>query len=429
VKRDVNRRYELVCVRCKAVYPGDEPRNRCDCGGTLDVVHDLEMLKGRIDKRVLDERMGSLMPWDVSGVWRFRELVAPLSCDKIFTRPEGNTGLYISGRLSLFTGIDNLRLKQEGENPTGSFKDRGMTVGITMARFFGMKTVACASTGNTAASMAAYAAMAGMRAVVFVPAGKIALGKLAQALAYGARTIQIEADFDSAMHLVEQVCRKRNIYLLNSLNPFRIEGQKAIGFEILQQMRWNVPDWIVVPGGNLGNNSALSKGFMELKELGLIDKLPKIAVVQAEGANPLYTAFREKRDLVPVQNPDTVATAIRIGNPVSWRKSLRGIEATGGVVEQLTDDEILQAKIEVDASGIGAEPASCASVGGARKLVKKGTIRPGSNVVCVLTGNLLKDPDTVIAVHKGSLGKNIQGRNQPVKVEPRLDAVLQELDN
>jgi threonine synthase len=300
-----------------------------------------------------------------------------------------------------------------------------MTVGVSVARMLGMDRVACASTGNTSASMAAYAAEAGLRAYVFIPEGKIAYGKLSQALAYGARTIQIAGDFDAAMQLVEQVCEREGIYLLNSINPYRIEGQKAIGFELLQDLDWQVPDWIVLPGGNLGNNAALSKGLMELSDLGLIDRLPRLAVIQAEGANPLYTAFRTGSDLVPVDKAETLATAIRIGNPVSWHKSLRGLRACKGLVEQVSDQQILDAKAQVDAAGIGAEPASCASVAGLKKLVAAGTIRPDENVCCILTGSLLKDPDVVVGYHLGSLeGFDSPYKNAPIKVEASLSAVL-----
>jgi len=297
---------------------------------------------------------------------------------------------------------------------------------VSAARALGMQRVACASTGNTSASMAAYAARAGMRALVFIPEGKIASGKLAQALAYGAQTIQIAGDFDAAMALVQRVCDAQGVYLLNSINPFRIEGQKAIAFELLQDLDWRVPDWIVLPGGNLGNNTAIAKGLIELRELGLIGRLPRLAVIQAAGANPLYTAWKTGQALVPVEHAETIATAIRIGNPVSWKKSLRGLAATRGVVEQVTDQEILDAKAKVDAAGIGAEPASCASVAGLKKLVAADTIGRDEKVVCILTGNLLKDPDVVVGYHGGTI-EGIAGkyRNEPVRVEADFEAVVE----
>lgn len=417
--------WKLKCVDCGRVHPGLDVRYRCDCGGTLDVAHDLEALKGCLDPDTFDLRLASLHPADRSGVWRFRELVLPMDPDEAVARPEGNTPLYRSSRVAAFVGIDSFRLKHEGENPTASFKDRGMTVGVSVARKLGMERVACASTGNTAASMASYAAMAGMEAFVFIPQGKVALGKLSQALAYGARTLQIDGDFDDAMNLVQRVCALEGIYLLNSVNPFRIEGQKAIVFELLQDLAWEVPDWIVMPGGNLGNSSAITKGLAELREVGLIDRLPRVAVVQAEGANPLYTAFTTGLELEPVEGADTIATAIRIGNPVSWKKSLRGIRQTNGTVTQVSDQEIMDAKAVVDAAGIGAEPASCATVAGARKLAAAGTIGARETVCGVLTGHLLKDPGAVVGYHQGTL-EGIQGThaNRPVSVAADLDAIL-----
>ncbi len=353
----------------------------------------------------------------------------PLPVEEIVARPEGNTNLYDSPKLAAHVGVDRILLKHEGENPTGSFKDRGMTVGVTVARKLGLDRVACASTGNTSASMAAYAAMAGMKAYVFIPEGKIAYGKLSQALAHGARTIQIDGDFDRAMKLVQGVCDREGIYLLNSVNPFRIEGQKAIAFELLQDLGWEVPDWIVLPGGNLGNNSAIYKGLDEWRSLGLIARLPRIAVIQAEGANPLYTAFTKNQDLTPVKKAETVATAIRIGNPVSWKKSLRGVRDTNGTVAQVTDQEILDAKAWVDAAGIGAEPASCATVAGARQLVASGVIRRDAVVCGILTGHLLKDPDVTVGYHREELsGIDSNFANRPVKSKATLRDVLKALE-
>jgi len=413
----------LACVRCDAVHSPDEVRYRCDCGGTLDVVHDLEALAGRDLLGLFDARRSSRDPADRSGVWRFRELVLPGADDAIVTRGEGNTWLYDVPGVASRVGLDGLQLKHEGENPTASFKDRGMTVAISMARKLGLARVACASTGNTSASMASYAARAAMQAVVFIPDGDIALGKLSQALAYGGRTLQLAGDFDDAMRIVEQVCAVEGIYLVNSVNPFRIEGQKAIAFELLQDRGWRVPDWIVLPGGNLGNNTAIAKGLSELHALGLIDRLPRIAVVQAAGANPLYTAWTTGADVVPVR-AKTVATAIKIGSPVSWRKSLRGLRATDGVVTQVSDQQIMDAKAWVDAAGVGAEPASCATVAGIRRLVDEGVISSDSDVVGVLTGHMLKDPDAVVGYHMGTLSGIVSTHaNAPTKVAASLAAV------
>lgn len=418
--------WSLTCVVCGATYAGLGNRNRCDCGETLDVTHG--WTRPPIDLRQLDARLGSRAPLDRSGVWRFRELVAPFDPAHVVTRGEGNTTLYDAPSVARYAGLDALKLKHEGENPTGSFKDRGMTAGVSAARALGFTRVACASTGNTSASMAAYAATAGMRPYVFIPEGKIAYGKLSQSLAYGARTLQIDGDFDQAMQLVEAVCAAEGIYLLNSINPFRIEGQKAIGFEILQDLDWQVPDWIALPGGNLGNSSAIGKGLMELFALGLIPRLPRLAVIQAAGAAPLYETFVTGKDLVPVK-AETLATAIRIGDPVSWRKSLRAIQASNGVVEKVTDQEILDAKAHVDAAGIGAEPASCATVAGLKKLVAAGVVKPHESVVGVLTGHLLKDPDTVVHYHMGTLaGFESTFANRPVKVAATLEAVTRALE-
>ena len=415
----------LQCAKCDRRYPVLEQRYRCDCQGTLDVHHDLTQFK--LTTKDLDARRNSSDPLNRSGVWRFRELILPLTSDEmrnaVVTRGEGNTHLYDAPSIGRAVGVSNLWLKHEGENPTGSFKDRGMTAGISMARHLGMRKVACASTGNTSASMASYAARAGMGAVVFIPEGKIAYGKLSQALAYGAKTIQIDGDFDDAMALVQDLCAEEGIYLLNSVNPFRIEGQKAIGFEIVQDLEWQVPDWIVMPGGNLGNNTAIAKGLLELHTAGLIKKLPRMAVVQAAGANPLYRAWSTGSDVVPM-SADTIATAIKIGAPVSWRKSMRGLRALDGVVTEVDDHQIMDAKAIVDASGIGAEPASCATVAGLKRLVQEGVIPANATVAGVLTGHLLKDPDVVVGYHTSSLdGFDSPRANAPVQAPAGVDAI------
>lgn len=440
----------LRCVECSALYPGIEagrsPRYRCDCSGVLDVEmafrfpgHSSQQIQGietsddsptaggLSHKKVLpvgaglrqlfDERATNPPIWpistdklllDCSGVWRYRELILQTPERYVVTRPEGNTGLYPVGvencgsgraghrQIGAFAGLEHFFLKHEGENPSGSFKDRGMTVGTTVALMLGAKAVACASTGNTSASLASYAAQAGMRGIVFLPAGNVAGGKLAQSLAYGAQIIQIEGDFDDAMRLVEQVCNEQGIYLLNSLNPFRVEGQKAIGFEILQQLDWQAPDWLIVPAGNLGNTSAIGKAFRQAYELSLIDHLPRIASIQAAGANPFYRSFKQgfvQRESV---HAETVATAIKIGDPVSYTRARRVIEESDGVVEEVSDAEILEAKAVIDRAGIGCEPASAATLAGARKLVARGVIKRDECVVGVLTGNLLKDSKTGI---------------------------------
>jgi len=395
---------------------GWKPRYRCDCGGVLDV--ELAPPTGAKGLRQLfDERASAPPTWPVntgnilpdhSGVWRYRELILSVPGQYIVSRPEGNTGLYPVGtencgagrighrQIGSYAGLDHLFLKHEGENPTGSFKDRGMTVGVTMASLLGAQAVACASTGNTSASLASYAAQAGMRGIVFLPAGNVTVGKLAQSLAYGATTIQIDGDFDAAMQLVEQVCNELGIYLLNSLNPYRVEGQKSIGFELLQQLNWQAPDWLVLPAGNLGNTSAIGKAFRQAYQLSLISHMPRFASIQAAGANPFYRSFqRGFTTREPVQ-AQTVATAIKIGDPVSFTRARRVIEESNGLVEEVTDAEILAAKTIIDRSGLGCEPASAATLAGIRKLVERGVMKRDESVVGVLTGNLLKDTLTGI---------------------------------
>ncbi|HID87419.1 MAG TPA: threonine synthase, partial [Anaerolineae bacterium] len=348
--------YRLTCILCGAEYPPVQIRYRCDCGGLLDVEHDLSSMQVSRDlfETRLDGRWGHpLDPLVASGVWRYKELILPVDHEWIVSWPEGNTNLYSNARLGEWVGVDHLHLKHEGENPTGSFKDRGMTVGVTQARLLGCKAVACASTGNTSASMAAYAALAGLSAVVFIPEGKVAFGKLAQALAYGATTLQVKGDFDAAMRLVCKACDEMGIYLLNSINPFRLEGQKSIIFEMIQQLGWEAPDWIVLPAGNLGNTSAFGKALHELKELGLIGRMPRLAAVQAQGANPFYRSFQSGfRERHRVQ-ARTIATAIRIGDPVSYERAVRALRWTDGLVTEVDDEEIICSDLDfvVDLAG------------------------------------------------------------------------------
>jgi len=376
------------------------------CGGLLDVLHDMDWLKQTVTRETFDARLGAGLldaPYN-SGVWRYKELIYPdVPNDVVVSRPEGNTNLYDTPSLAKWAGLEKFYLKHEGENPTGSFKDRGMTGGVTQARVLGMQRVACASTGNTSAALASYAAQAGMEGIVFFQNKNVAAGKLAQAIAYGATGIRINADFDRNLELVREVAAKLGIYVLNSINPFRLEGQKSIMFETIQQLRWNVPDWIVVPGGNLGNSSAFGKGLHELYELGLIDRMPRLAIVQAEGASPMYQAFQRGLDHLEPMTAATVASAIKIGNPVNYAKAVRTLKWTDGVVEMATDQEIMDAKALIDASGIGCEPASACSLAGTRKLVEKGVIRPGETVVGILTGHVLKDPDAVVNYHTSML--------------------------
>lgn len=393
----------LQCMDCGRDYPVNEVIYTCNhCGGLLDLIHDWSGVT--ITRELFDKRLGTFeKPYD-SGVWRYKELIYPDAPNElIVSKPEGNTNLYHVPKLAEWAGVGNLYLKHEGENPTGSFKDRGMTGGLTQARVLGMERVACASTGNTSASMASYAATAGLDGIIFLEDTAIALGKLAQGLAYGATCLRIEADFDRNLELVREVSKRLNIYVLNSVNAFRLEGQKSIVIEMIQQLRWEVPDWIVLPGGNLGNSSAFGKALREMYELKLIDRIPRLAIIQAVGASPLYNAFtKEFEDYEPMK-AQTLASAIKIGNPVNYRKAVRSVLQTNGWVESVTDQQILDAKALVDRAGIGCEPASAASLAGTRKLVEKGVIQPHETVVGLLTGHVLKDPDTTIGYHNHSL--------------------------
>src|SRR5262249_27152322 len=324
---------------------------------------------------------------------------------------EGNTQIWDAPRSAEYAGMVKLAYKHLGMNPTGSFKDLGMTTGITQAKKLGASSVACASTGNTSASMAAYAARAGMKSFVLIPEGQIALGKLSQALDYGAVVVEIGGGFDDAMRLVREVANESPLYLLNSINPFRLEGQKTIAFELLQQRGWSVPDRIVVPGGNLGNSSAIAKGFHELLKRGVIEKMPKLTIIQAEGAAPLYRMWRQYRDregaeslkLEPIADAMTLASAIKIGNPVSWPKAIRGLWWSGGEVESVAEHEIADAKAIIGLDGIGCEPASAVTLAGIKKMVQAGNIDPNEDVVAILTGHLLKDPEYTVNYHNGEL--------------------------
>jgi threonine synthase len=415
---------------CGRQYPLDQVIYTCEsCGGLLDVCHDLEALRKIVSRDLFDQRLGSRDAPYNSGVWRYKELVnATLAEEYIVSRPEGNTNLYHTPRLAQWAGVQTLYLKHEGENPTGSFKDRGMTGGLTHARALGMKRVACASTGNTSASLAAYAAWAGLEGIVFFQNEHIALGKLAQAIAYGATCVQIAADFDRNLQLVRQIGVELGVYVLNSVNAFRLEGQKTIIIEALQQLRWRVPDWVVCPGGNLGNSSAFGKALHELYTLGLIDRMPRLAIIQAEGANPLYRSYQRGFDALEPVQAKTIATAIKIGNPVSYAKAVRALRWTDGVVEQVSDQEIMDAKALIDAQGIGCEPASGCSLAGVRKLVDAGLIQPHETVLGVLTGHLLKDPEATLRYHDGSLeGLIARYPNRVHQVEPTLESIAQVL--
>ncbi len=359
--------------------------------------------------------------------------------EHIISLREGNTPLYQLPRCSRIAGIDNLLAKHQGMNPTSSFKDTGMTAAASAAHAAGFNWVACASTGNTSASMAAYAARGNMRSLVLIPEGKISWGKLSQALDYGALTCQLRTDFDGCVRILNELVRRKPVYLLNSVNPFRIEGQKTAAIELLEQCGWETPDHIIVPGGNLGNSSSIGKALLEMKDLNLISRLPKLSIIQAEGANPFYRSVREfdGRKLEPV-TAETQATAIRIGNPASWKKALRVLRATGGEVEQVSEAEIAVAKAEIGADGIGCEPASAVTLAGLKKLRKHGFVKQNETVVLILTGHSLKDPDFTIKFHRGELfegARDVKGAEQfepwqraPIVLDAELGTVITVLE-
>jgi threonine synthase len=379
------------------------------------------------------ERRDSTLPIDQSGVWRYRDLLPVLKDDNnAVTLREGNTPLYDLPRNAKALGLDFLLAKHQGMNPTGSFKDTGMTTALSVAAERGFKWVACASTGNTSAAMAAYAARAGLRAIVFIPEGKIAWGKLSQSMDYGAMTVQLKTDFDGCVKMLTEIVKKNPIYLLNSVNPYRLEGQKTPAIEICEQLDWQVPDHVIVPGGNLANGSALGKGFGELKHLGFIDRIPKISVIQAQGANPLFQWFTNEERLLHPVIADTRATAIRIGNPASWRKAAKVITATGGWCEEATESEIALAKAQIGAEGIGCEPASAVTLAGLKKMMKTGQVQTGERVVLLLTGHTLKDPEYTIDFHQGVLAADVPEaaafRRPPVVLEPNESAVMRALE-
>ncbi|MFO0891327.1 MAG: threonine synthase [Isosphaeraceae bacterium] len=449
---------------CGATFGVDETHFACPhCGDLLDVVYEWDRLP--VPKRLADfEAKWSrrLDPLCFSGVWRFRELLPFAPNSMVVTVGEGQTLLQHAEKVGQFVGMDpgKLLLQYEGMNPSGSFKDNGMTAAFTHARMVSARRVACASTGNTSAALAVYCSATELdfRAIIFIGSGKIAYGKLAQALDHGALTIQIVGDFDDAMARVRQVADRLGIYLMNSVNPFRLEGQKAIMFRVLEGLGWEVPDWVVVPGGNLGNSSAFGKAFIELKHLGLIDRVPRLAVINAAGARTLDELFRERKvvwrsGLPEMEKVDgyysqldrdrikasTIASAIEINRPVNLKKCLRALDFCDGVVRQVSDQEIMDAKARVGAGGLGCEPASAASVAGARRLRQEGVIAPSDRVVCILTGHQLKDPTATVAYHGtdqenfekvlGSRGVLRAGfANRPVIVANDLDDIIRTIE-
>jgi threonine synthase len=411
------------CPACGRELGERDPLQRCpQCGGLLELEHPAPSATGGALRALFDARLGVRRGLFTSGVWRYRELVLPSSGDDVLSYPEGNTPLLERPSVTTWAGAQSLWLKHEGHNPTGSFKDRGMTVGVTHARRIGATAVACASTGNTGASLAAYAATAGLPALVLVPKDRVALGKLTQLLAYGARTLVVRGDFDTCLDLAREASADLGVYLLNSINPFRLEGQKTIVLELLQQLDWEPPDWIVVPAGNLGNTAAFGKALREARAAGLIARMPRIAAVQAAGAAPFARSFAvgfAERYRVEAH---TVATAISIGNPASYDRAVAAIRLTNGVVTAVSDEEILEAKAVVDASGVGCEPASAASVAGVRQLIRQGVIGPGDRLVAILTGHVLKDPDAIARYHGGPPPPPPHA-NPPIEIAPTLSEI------
>jgi threonine synthase len=428
---------ELRCIGCGRTALPD--RFRCEnCHDLLEIVFPGWDEQGPAGlnaaglKQLWRQRRSSFDPADQSGVWRFREVLPEISRQQIITIKEGNTPVYELPKCGKAAGVDQVFAKHQGMNPTGSFKDTGMTVAASFAKQAGYRWVACASTGNTSASMAAYAARGGMHSLVLIPDGKISWSKLSQSLDYGAITCQLKTDFDGCVRVLNEVVQRMPVYLLNSINPYRVEGQKTVAFELLEQLAWEPPDHIIVPGGNLANSSAIGKALREMKQLGFISRVPKVSVIQAEGANPLVRTMRENggEKLVPVQ-AETMATAIRIGNPASWKKAVRVIRKTGGAVEQVSESEIAIAKAEIGAEGIGCEPASAVTLAGLKKLVKQGFVKRNESIVLILTGHVLKDAEFTLKFHRGDLfsgaGNDAMKSQQraPIVLEPNVEAVIQ----
>ena len=437
---------QCLSPSCAQTFGLDQILTACpDCGALLDIEYEWDNLPVPESLSWFEKKWATRnKPLDYSGVWRFRELLPFAREDQYVTVGEGQTRLQQNDEVAKYAGFDSgsLFLQYEGMNPSGSFKDNGMAAASTHAAMVGAKLAACASTGNTSASLAMYAAVTRLfKCVVFVGSGKIAMGKLSQALDYGAATLQIRGDFDDALKRVREVCEQENVYLCNSVNPFRLEGQKTIMFRVLEALNWQVPDWIVVPGGNLGNSSAFGKAFSELKKLGLIDRAPRLAIINAAGANTLrrlrddhgldWNAGQPDQSIISrfydVMNDEgrrasTVASAIEINRPVNLPKALRALEICDGVVREVPDEVILDAKAKVGASGFGCEPASGASVAGAKLLREQGVIAPSDRVVCILTGHQLKDSDVTVRYHSGDADTNFG--NRPTLVENDTDAIL-----
>jgi threonine synthase len=393
-------RYKLQCFACQRVFPAEEAGFRCKtCGGLLEVKFDLAAER----KPAWNRRQLS--------VWKYRELLPIEKEESIVSLAEGGTGLHHCKRLGRKLGLRKLYVKNEGENPTGSFKDRGMTVAISKAIELSKKKVLCASTGNTAASLAAYSARAGMECIVLVPKGKVAGGKMLQVIMHGAKLIQVKGDFDRALEIAMELAeRRQEFYLMNSINPFRLEGQKTLAFEILDQLDSRVPEIVILPVGNGGNISAAWKGFSEFQQLGIVKNRPRMIGIQAEKAAPIAKAVKNGQSKIrPVHNPQTIATAIRIGSPVNWPKVLGAVRESRGTAETVTDRQILEAQRELASlEGIFVEPASAAAIAGLKKLSEEGRVSRSETIVCVTTGHGLKDPSVLERLPKPQTGYNLE---------------------
>lgn len=451
-----------ILPHCGGTSSLDDTTFHCPkCGNLMDVAYDWNKCRPPSDLREFAQKWTRRNePLEFSGVWRFRELFPFADDEKILTIGEGQTLCQKSDYVARFTGMNNGRvhLQYEGMNPSGSFKDNGMTAAFAHARMVGARRAACASTGNTSASLSIYCAASDLRAIIFIGSGKISYGKLAQALDHGALTVQIAGDFDDALARVQQVSKQLGIYLVNSINPFRLEGQKTIMYRVLEALNWEVPDWILVPGGNLGNSSAFGKAFIELMELGLIKRCPRIAIINAAGADTFFQLY-ERQNLrwnsghyqstmvdsymrgLDASNAraDTIASAIEINRPVNLPKALRTLERCGGLVREVTDQEIMDAKAKIAAGGLGCEPASAASVAGLKKLRAEGIIGADERVACILTAHQLKDPTATVAYHSADpkmfeeiLGKRGVRRanyaNRAVQVPNDLDEIIKAID-
>jgi threonine synthase len=432
----VNYHVEFRCLEgCEGRWPVTEPIYRCPNGCLLQVVHDLEVLHHRSGAdwmKLFDERyMRGAWPYG-SGVWGKREWVMPrVADDNIVSMYEGGTNLFWAERYGRALGLNDLWVKLCGNSHSGSFKDLGMTVLVSVVRQaihegLKIKAVACASTGDTSASLAAYGAAAGLPVVVLLPRGKVSTAQLVQPLAHGALVLGLDTDFDGCMALVQQLAEQGIIYLANSMNPLRIEGQKTVAIEIVQQFDWRVPDWVILPSGNLGNGAALHAGFRMMQELGVTSRMPRLVMAQAENANPLYRAWTAGQNRVePIQAMPTQATAIQIGNPVSAPRALRALEAMNGLVEQASEQELADAAARADRTGMYTCPHTAVGLAVLEKLLKGGTIRSDERVVCISTANGLKFTEFKVRYHEGQIdGVSSATANPPVMLPPKLGRVV-----